>query len=104
MEFFDINSAAVFPLSIVAFHKEVVTIVDLKAGQCVEGDITELWMLYEPAVFIFKEMFEIFNVSNDVLVRLDEFFVVFWVKAGKCKEKERLKAVEFIQWDVADIG
>src|SRR6266699_1403519 len=83
IELFDINSAAVLTLHFVVFYEETVVVVNLKARQCIESDVAEAGMAYEPSVFGFKAMLEIFCVSNGPLARLDEFALTFGVKSGE---------------------
>jgi len=82
-EFFDINGAAVLTLPFVMFHKETIVIVNLKVYQCIESDIIEARMAYEPFVFVFKIILDIFYISNGPLIRLNEFALTFGVKSGE---------------------
>ena len=82
-ELLDINSAAVLTLPFVAFHKETITVVNLKVHQHIENNVTETKIIYEPSVFVFKAMLDIFCVSNSLLVRLDEFALTFGIKSGE---------------------
>ncbi len=83
MELLDINDAAVLTLPFVAFHEETITIVNLKVYQYIENDIMETKITYEPSVFVFKAMLDIFYISNNLLMRLNEFALIFGVKSGE---------------------
>ena len=80
-EFFDINGAAVLTLPFVMFHKETIVIVNLKVYQCIESDVTEAGMVYEPSVFVLKAILDIFCISNGPLTYLDEFALTFGIKS-----------------------
>jgi len=83
IELFDINSAAVLTLLFVTFHEETTTVVNLKARQRIENDIAEIKMVYEPFVFVFKIILDIFYVFNGLLACLDEFALTFGIKSGE---------------------
>ena len=82
-ELLDINSAAVLTFPLIAFYKETAAVVNLKARQRIENDVTEMGMAYKPSVFMLKAMLDIFCVSNGPLARLDEFALTFGVKSGE---------------------
>ncbi len=81
IELFDINDAAILTLPFVAFYKETVAVVNLKACQYIENDIAEVEIVCELSVFVFKAILNIFYVFNGPLVRLDEFVLTFGVKS-----------------------
>ncbi len=81
IEFLDINGIAILTFLFIMFHKEIVTVVNLKACQCIESDVVETKIAYKLSVFIFKAMLDIFYIFNSPLVRLDEFVLTFKVKS-----------------------
>src|SRR6266699_2086665 len=80
IELLDINGVTVLTLLFVAFHEETTAVVNLKARQHIENDIMEVGMAYEPSVFVFKVILDIFCIFNSLLVRLDEFALTFGIK------------------------
>ncbi len=83
IELLDINGVAILILFFVAFHEETVAVVNLKARQCIENDVAETGIACELSIFIFKVILDIFYVSNNLLIYLDEFALTFGVKSGE---------------------
>jgi len=82
-EFLDINGVAVLTLLFVAFHEETAVVINLKARQYIESNITEAGIVYEPFVFVFKVILDIFYISNSPLAHLDKFALTFGIKSGE---------------------
>ncbi len=61
-------------------------------------------MVCESSVFVFKAILDIFYISNSPLARLNEFALTFEVKSGEGQGKKRLEIVEFVEWDIANVG
>ncbi len=81
IKLFDINGTAVLTLFFIVFYEEIIVVVNLKVYQRIENDIVEAKIIYEPSVFIFKAMLDIFYIFNGPLMCLDEFALTFGIKS-----------------------